>query len=31
MLALEPPFKIVDLFSKGWNRDTHELPSRLGL
>jgi hypothetical protein len=29
MLSLEPLLKIVDMFSQEWNRDTHELPSRL--
>jgi hypothetical protein len=28
--SLEPLFKIVGMFLKGWNRDTHKLPSRLG-
>jgi hypothetical protein len=31
MLSLAPLLKIVDLFSRGWNRDAHGLPSRLRL
>jgi hypothetical protein len=27
--SLEPLFKIVGMFSQGWNRDPHKLPSRL--